>query len=589
MRYSVLVSVYQQLEATTKRLEKTNILATFLKTVPPADLPVVIPLVRGKIFPDYDERNLGVADKLAAKAIQQATGATTEKLAAVWKETGDIGAAAARLITSKKQATLTSHPLTVEKIFTNLKKLATLEGHGSVDQKIGLIAELLTSATPAEAQYIIRTVLEDLRVGLGDGTMRDAITWAYFGDTLNVVYDPQKNDIGLSDEKRATYGDVITTVQEAYDVAIDWSIVAATAAASGLDGLRKIELEPGRPVKVMLYQKARGIADAFETIGKPAILEYKYDGFRMQVHKKGQTIRIFTRNLEDVTTQFPDVVAVIKTAVHADRYIIDGEAIGYDLTTKKFVSFQEISQRIKRKHNIAQMTRELPVVLVIFDILFLEGKTLLKTPFHERRALLEKIIKKAPGIHLSQQLTTSDETDATSFYQRSLDAGNEGIMAKRPDGIYKPGSRVGYGVKIKPVMETLDVMITGAEWGEGKRGKWLATFTMAVRDTGTGTLVDIGNVGTGIKEKAEEGVSFAELTKKLLPHVIQENGRAVRVKPTLVIEVAYEEIQASPTSTSGYALRFPRFIRLREDRGINDISTTDDVERLYTDQRGRNK
>jgi DNA ligase-1 len=339
----------------------------------------------------------------------------------------------------------------------------------------------------------------------------------------------------------------------------------------------------------MLYQKARDIADAFETVGKPAAFEYKYDGFRMQIHKTGGVIRIFTRNLEEVTTQFPDVVTLIKTNVAGDDFILDAEAIGWNTTTQKFAPFQEISQRIKRKHGIAAMANELPVIVVIFDILAHNGRSLLATPYAERRALLEQVITRRDGIGLSEQIITDDETAAQRFYHTSLEKGNEGIMAKKLDAGYQPGARVGSGVKIKPVMETLDVAIVGAEWGEGKRGKWLASFTVAVRDPATGELVQLGHVGTGIKEKEDEGLSFGQLTELLLPHVISEDGRAVKVTPTLVIEIAYEEIQASPSYSSGYALRFPRFVRLRSDRGLMDISTTEDVERLYRQQRGRGK
>jgi len=588
MRYADLAAVYDKLFSTTKRLEKITIVAAFLKTVPAAEIKTVVPLLRGKVFPDYDERHIGVADKLVIKAILQATGTTEEKLAALWKETGDLGETAARLVTTKKQATLFSQQLTTHKVFTNIHKLATTIGSGSVDQKTALIAELLTSATPTEARYVVRTVLEDLRVGLGDGTMRDAIMQAYLCEELGIVYNADKNDLGLDDEKRKQYDELLAVVQEAYDVQTDWTVVATIAAEKGVDGLRNVELTPGRPVKVMLYQKAANITAAFDTVGKPAAFEYKYDGFRMQIHKTGGVIRIYTRNLEEVTTQFPDVVALVKSNVTGDDFILDAEAIGWNMTTQRFVPFQEISQRIKRKHGIAAMANELPVIVVLFDLLAYDGRSFLRTTYTERRAQLARIVTHKDGISLSEQIVTDDETAAQRFYHTSLGKGNEGIMAKKLDGLYQPGARVGSGVKIKPVMETLDVVIVGAEWGEGKRGKWLASFTVAVQDQGTGELVEIGHVGTGIKEKAEEGVSFAQLTEMLLPHVISEDGRAVKVTPTLVIEVAYEEVQASPTYSSGYALRFPRFVRLRADRGLMDISTTEDVERLYSGQRGRN-
>jgi DNA ligase 1 len=217
---------------------------------------------------------------------------------------------------------------------------------------------------------------------------------------------------------------------------------------------------------------------------------------------------------------------------------------------------------------------------------------LLKTPFEERRKILEKIVKNKPFvIKAAEQFVTSEIKEAEKFYKKSLDAGNEGVMVKKKDGIYKPGSRVGYGVKVKPVMETLDLVIVGAEWGEGKRSEWLSSFAIACRDEESGEFLELGQVGTGIKEKEnEEGdVSFDQLTKLLKPLVISEKGKEVKVKPKIVIEINYEEIQKSPTYNSSYALRFPRVIRLREDKSLDDVSTIKEVERYYYEQRGRGK
>lgn len=583
MKYGELVKVYARLEGTTKRLEKTAILSEFLKTT--SDEKVLL-LVQGRVFPNWDQRELGVASKLILKAMSVASGASQEKIEQAWRETGDIGEAAAKLLGKKSQVTLFSEELSCAKVFDNLRKLAEMEGEGVVDRKAQLIAELLSSARGEEAKYIIRTVLQEMRIGLGEGTLRDSIVWAFFGESCGAKYDKEKNEFAV--EQQEKYDAEAQLVQDALDMLNDF-VEVALLARKGRSALENISLIPLRPVKVMLYQKAKDITDGFEMVGKPAALEFKYDGFRLQIHKKDGKIVLYTRRLENVTAQFPDVIEVVKKRITGDSFIIDAEAVGIDRASGKYRPFQEISQRIKRKYDIEEISEKFPVEVIIFDALF-AGKSLLQTPFLERRKLLEGMIDQVPGVlKLAQEVLMSEVVEAEEFYKRSLAAGNEGIMMKNLQAIYKPGSRVGFGVKVKPTMDTLEVVIVGAEWGEGKRGQWLASFIVAVRDPSTGEFVELGRVGTGIKEKSEEGVSFGQLTELLRPDILEEKGREVRVKPKIVIEVDYEEIQASPTYSSGFALRFPRFVRLREDRNPTDVNSVDDVRRLAEGQRGRDQ
>ncbi|PIN75716.1 DNA ligase [Candidatus Woesearchaeota archaeon CG10_big_fil_rev_8_21_14_0_10_37_12] len=586
MKYSSLVEVYEQLESTTKRLEKTHILSEFLKKA--SDLEHVLLLVQGKVFANWDERELGMAGRLIVKAISRSSGASSDKVEVIWKKTGDIGEAAEQLIGKKTQSTLFSQSLTAKKVFENLQKLAELEGAGTVDRKVQLVAELLTSANSKEAKYIVRTVIGELRVGLGEGTVRDAIVWAFFGKETGASYDEEKNDLVFTDSSREKYNTVVELVQESFDVMNDFGEIAILAKEKGKSGLETVSLSPGKPIKVMLYPKAKDFEDAFNRLGKPAAFEYKYDGFRLQIHRKKDKIALFTRSLDEVTKQFPEVVKFVEEYVKGDNFILDAEAVGFNPETKKYLPFQKVSQRIKRKYDIESMARQFPVEVNVFDVIEYGGESLLKEPFKERRKLLDKIIKDYPWkLKRADQIVTESAKKAESFFRESLASGNEGLMGKNLDGIYKPGSRVGYGVKIKEAMETLDVVIVGAEWGEGKRGDWLASFVVAVRDKDD--FLEVGKVGTGIKEKDEEGVSFNQLTKMLKPFITKDSGKEVRVKPKIVIEVEYEEIQESPKYGSGFALRFPRFIRLREDRRAKDASTINDVNSLYDSQRGRKK
>ena len=583
MKYQKLVNVYQRLEATTKRLEKTHIISEFLKTVEAEDLPKVILLLQGKVFPNWDQSKIGVASRLILKAIAISTGIETKKIEENWKRSGDLGKTAEELVVLKKQATLFSKELNVKKVFDNLRKLATLEGAGTVERKMRLIAELLTSAKPLEARYVVRTVLGELRVGVGEGSLRDAVVWAFFAKDIGFTYDEKENDIKV--DNREEYNKYVNSVQKAYDLSNDFSSVAKIAKTKGLKGLNDMQIKVGKPIKVMLAIKVKDIAEGFERVGKPAAIEYKYDGFRMQIHKDKQGISIFTRRLEDVTKQFPEVVEYVKKHVKGKEFIIDSEAVGYNPKSGKYLPFQSISQRIKRKYEIEKMAKQFPVELNIFDVIYYEGKNLIKEEFGKRHELLWKIVDQVPRkIILAKNLITSEEKEVEKFYNESLKAGNEGVMFKALDAPYKPGARVGHMVKLKPTMETLDLVIVGADWGEGIRASWLSSFTIACIDE-DGNFLEVGKVGTGIKEKEEEGVSFEQLTKMLKPLITSTKGKGVKIRPKIVIEVRFEEIQKSPTYASGYALRFPRLVQIREDRSADDISTLEMVEDFYIGQK----
>ncbi len=580
MDYLELAKVYEQLEKTSKRLEKTFIISEFLKSIPKDKVDQLILLLQGRVFPAWDETKLGVASKLVIKAIAIASGTTSEKVEKKWAEVGDLGKVAAELLKKKSQSTLASQSLTVDKVFSNIQKISKTEGLGSVDQKMKWIAELLSNASTLEARYIIRTVLEDLRVGLGPGVLRDAIVWAYLNPKIKYLADSQSIEV----EDREAYNKLVELTQAAYDKLNDFAMVAQVAVR-GTKALEEIGIILAQPIKVMLAQKVSNAEEGFEVVGKPAALEYKYDGIRMQVHKSKGKIFLFTRRLENITKQFPEVVKAVESHVQGDDFLLDCEAVSFDSKSGKYLSFQNISQRIKRKYDIEDLAKKMPVELNVFDILVLKGESLLSQSFAERRKLIEKTVKpKEKEIVWARQLITDNAWEAEVFFKESVVKGNEGVMMKNLQGIYKPGSRVGYMVKWKSIMESLDLVIVKAEWGEGKRSGWLTSFTLARMDEG-GNFLEIGKMGTGIKEKEEEGVSFQELTELLQPLVTSQKGKEVTVKPEVVIEVKFEEIQKSPTYSSGYALRFPRFIRLRTDRAPDEASDLGMIQDFYDQQR----
>ena len=584
MRYLDITNIYDKIRRTSKRLEKTYLISEFLREISNEELEDIIQLLQGRIFPIWSNQKIGVSSSIVAKAIVLATGMSNSTIEKEWKNTGDLGEAAGNLIRNKKQSTLFSEDLSIKKVIRNIKKLAEIEGSGSVGIKINLIAELLTSAKPREAVYITRTILEDLRVGIADGTLRDAIAWTFFAKDMKFRYSKEGKTTEVED--REVYNKYIEAVQEAYDLSNDFLEVARVAKDKGIAGLREINLKAGIPIKVMLAQKVKNAEEALARVGIPAELEYKYDGFRMQIHKEESgKIQIYTRRLEDVTNQFPDVVKLVRTHFNGSSFILDSEAVGYDPKTGKYLPFQSISQRIKRKYDIQKLAEQFPVELNIFDLLFYNGKNLLKTPFAQRRNILENNIHEALlKIGLAKKRVVETENELNEFYNESLSKGNEGLMIKNISAPYKPGSRVGYMVKLKPVMDSLDLVIVGAEWGEGKRSKWLSSFTLSCTDN-DGDFVEIGKVGTGIKEKEDQGgISFNSMTNLLNPLIISEKGKEVRVKPQIIVEVKFEEIQKSSTYNSGYALRFPRVVNIRNDRLPEDASNIDLVKDLFYNQ-----
>ena len=311
----------------------------------------------------------------------------------------------------------------------------------------------------------------------------------------------------------------------------------------------------------------------------------------MLIHKRGDNITIFTRRLENITRAFPDVVEACKKSLKADECMLDGEGLALDKRTGKPLPFQKLSQRIKRKYDIKVIAKEIPMELNLFDIIYLNGKTFFDIPLKERRRELSKIVKEVPEkIQLAKQLITKDIKKAEKFYKEALANGQEGLIVKDLQARYQPGRRVAGGwLKVKPVLESLDLVITGATWGTGKRAGWLGSYILACRDPNTGDFLDCGMLGSGLKEKKTEkdDVTLEELTNQLKPLIESEKGSEVRIKPKVVVEVAYEEVQKSPTYSSGYALRFPRLLRVRIDKGPEEADDLDRVEKIFKMQKGK--
>jgi DNA ligase-1 len=558
MEYSILADVYEKLESIPSKLEKTHVLADLFSKTSSEDLPKVVLLAIGRVFPVYSEYELGIATQMMLKAISKATGFSLVDVEKSFKKTGDLGLAAEDCIKSRKQVTLFKKKLTVNTVFENLQKLAYMTGVGSQDRKLNLIAELFVSAKPKEARYVVRTILQELRVGVAEGIIRDAIVEAF-------LYKK-----GMSKEEK---NKMTVAVDYAWNLLSDFGEIARIAKEGGINGLKKVRVQLGKPLQVMLGEKAESIEKVIKDFGKLAV-EYKYDGMRTQIQKKGDKIWVYTRRLENVTKQFPDLVELCKKALTPEECVVEGEVLGINSKTGFPLPFQMLSQRIHRKYDIQKLIKEIPIQIHLFDVVYLKGKALFDKPFKERRKILENIVKIIPKkFELTKQLVTDDIKKTKSFYQEALNAKQEGIFLKVLDSHYVFGRHVGGWYKIKPVMETLDLVIVGATWGEGSRAKWLSSYVLACRDPDSGKFLPCGMMGTGLTEE-----QFQLMTDTLKDLILEEKGRDVRIRPKIVVEVAYQEIQKSTNYESGLALRFPRLIRMREDKGPEEADT---VKRAY--------
>jgi DNA ligase-1 len=519
------------------------------------DLGVVARFVQGRVFPAHSETKLDVGPRLCYEALARAAGRNVDvdEVEDRLADAGDIGAVAAGLDLGG-QAGLGafgggggSDDLTVGEVADELADLAAAEGDGSQDEKVTLLFGLFNRCSGEEARYLSRLVLGEMRIGVGEGTVRDAIVAAF--------------DVPAA------------SVERALQVSNDYGLVAETARDEGVDALDAMGLEVGRPVQAMLAQ-AGTVTDALDE-WEAAAVETKFDGARVQVHYD-EEVALYSRNMEDVTDALPELVEFVEAHVEPP-VILDGEAVAVDEDGDP-LPFQEILKRFRRKHDVAAMREEVAVELHAFDCLHADGEDLLDVPFEERHGRLRSVVADESAV--SELLVTDDADEIADFEAAALDAGHEGIMLKNPAAAYTPGNRGKDWLKRKPDVETLDLVVTGAEWGEGRRASFLGTFLLSARDEDSGGFETIGKVATGLTDE-----ELAALTDLLEPHVRTEDGQDVDIEPAVVLEVGYEEIQASPTYSSGYALRFPRYVSVREDKAPDGADTIERVERL-ADQQG---
>ena len=542
MLFLEFARVCERLEGTPGRLDMIGVTAEVLPGLDDEELPIFVRFIMGRVFPDWSTKKLGVGPNLLYDAVAYVAGTKRKVVREAINATGDVGLAVEDLLAKKEQTSFFIQELELAGVYRELERMAATGGQRSQREKLRVAQGLFGNARPLEGRYLARLMLEELRIGMGEGNVRDAIAQAFEIDVDLVEHAHQAmNDLGE----------------------------VALLARRDPDALSRVTIEPFRPVKMMLAQ-AGTIAAQIEEHGEVAV-EYKYDGSRFQFHKVGDVCRIYSRRLEDVTESLPDIVALLREATDHD-VILDGEAVA--VRDGRPMPFQYVIRRFRRKHEVDAMMEKIELVPRVFDILYLDGETLMDRPFSERRKLLEGALRD----HVTGQFLAADVAAAEAVYDAALDLGHEGVMVKVLDAPYTPGVRGRLWVKVKPGVETLDLAVIGAEWGEGRRAGTFGSFLLAVQDQGR--FLPVGKVATGINDE-----TLAELYALFKEKVIARSGKEVTVEPEVVFEVGYSELQTSPNYASGYALRFPRFVRVREDKSVDEVESLDSLTERYIQQR----
>ena len=590
MQFGDLAKVFDRLEKTSSRLEMTDILAEFFRNVKPEEIRKTIYLSVGRLHPDFVPLELGMADKLVLKAIASVSGRRSEEVEDLWTKTGDPGEVAEMLIAKKKQMTLFSEPLSFQNVIEGLTAIENASGKDSQDKKMKLLARMLHDSSPLEARYLCRIVTGRIRVGAGTMTAMDALASAF-----------------ASKEDRPD-------IERAFNITCDMGLVAETLASGGLDAVKGIEVSVGNPVKVMLAERLRSLPEIMERLGGKCAFEYKYDGIRVQAHIKkgpGGFVKLFSRRLEDLTSNFPDIGEALLRQLKGREAIVEGECVAYDPDTGTLQPFQNVTHR-RKKHGMEKAVEDIPVRIFLFDMLYCNGEDYTLKPYSFRRMRLESSFKDDNSErydrigYTSRAIIDSDEK-AQEFFDGAIAARCEGIMAKSlsEDSVYRAGSRGFLWIKYKKdytqaLVDSFDLTVVGAFYGMGKRAGKYGALLMAAYDPDTGRFGTACKLGTGfddafldampgLLEKYRCETKPASLDAEMVPDVW--------FIPGVVLEVTAADISLSPIHTiaygtvkedAGLGLRFPRFTgRVRDDKTPEQCTTASEIVEFYRMQEDR--
>jgi DNA ligase-1 len=551
--FHVLAELCEKVGATTKRNVMVDLTSAFLKELNSNEVEPAVSMLLGRSFPKWDQRELEISWTTLSNILSRLTKADWSVFRDAFSKTGDVGTAARALVESgklRRQSTLFGEtPLTILNVRETLETIAETKGSGSRGRKEHLLETLLGAASPLEVKYLVKVLIGDMRTGFHEGLMELTVSRAF-----NIP---------------------LKLVQEATMLAGDVGEIAAIAKTSGEKGLHKIGFRLFKPVKPMLAQTAADVREALEELGSEAAFEFKLDGARIQIHKAEDMVRIFSRRLTDVTDSLREIVEQVRNEVKAKEAIVEGEVIAIGADGSPML-FQHLMRRFRRVHGIDEMTKEVPVRLYLFDALYANGQSLISMPYTERRKKLSEI---APNIPLTEQIVTKDAAVADSFLKDAMSMGHEGLMAKKLDSPYTPGMRGKRWFKVKPVLESLDLVIVAAEYGYGRRHDWLSDYYLAARDAETGRFLPVGKTFKGLTD--DEIIAMTQSLKKL---TIRDEHRRVTVIPKIVVEVAYNEVQKSPKYECGMALRFARITRIRDDKTPEEADTIQKVQKIFESQ-----
>jgi DNA ligase-1 len=535
--FSDLANLGDALAATKKKLEHRALIGTYLKTLPPNEIAIAARWLIGRVFPESDPRILNLSGSAIDRVLEQITGAIN------WDAIGgavDFGDAVEQWLTLRQHARQ-GKPLQLLQVYRTYEAIAEDTGPGSRERKDERLRELFGRATPREAKYIVKHLVKEMRVGVSEGTLLDAIA--------------------------AASGVPGAMIRRANQVSGDVGEVARVVLREGARGLGRMAMRIGVPLKPMLAQSAADVSDAFAKMEGAFALEYKFDGARVQIHKRGDSVQLFSRQLSDITASLPEIADAARREIRARDVILEGEVIA--LTDEgKPRPFQDVMRRFGREREIEQTQRDIPLRLYLFDALLVDGASLLDLPNSERWDKLQAV---RGALACAERIVPRDVAEGEAFLRRARDAGHEGLMAKNLASPYAPGERGKHWLKIKPVI-TLDLVIVAADWGYGRRTGWLSNVHLAARDAETGKLLEVGKTFKGLTD-----AEFKSLTEKLLADKISEKRGTVWVKPSVVVEVALNNVQRSPRYPGGVALRLARIVNFRPDKSVEEIET---IQRL---------
>lgn len=566
-----VAEVFLQIESKSGRLEMTDLLSQLFKKTSSAEIDKLIYLIQGILAPPYEGIDLGLGEQFAIRAMAAAAGYSKDQVDAHYKKSGDLGLTIEELFAKKKQQSLSSSDMDIAYVYNSFVKMAKTNGQGSQELKIKYLTELLNNSSPAEARFIVRFVTGRLRLGVGDPTILDALSFSRVGDKS-----------------------LRESVERAYNVCSDLGYVAKVFFDNP-EKIKEFKVQPFKPLQPALAERLSTPNEIIEKIG-PCSVEMKFDGFRLQCHKKGNDVELYSRKLEKMTNMFPDVVEAVRK-LKANEIIFEGEALAYNEKQKRYYSFQQTMHR-RRKHGIAAASKELPLNVFAFDILYLNGNDMTGQPYTTRRKSMEKLFPSGT-LKLSEKVDVKTGKDIEKLFKESISEGLEGIMAKDVKSPYTAGKRKFAWIKLKKsygkAVDTIDGVIVGYYLGKGARAEFeFGGILIAVYNEDNARLETIARIGSG----------YTELEMKELQEMLEEIKTEAPpdkldykvepdfwVQPKYVVEVAFDDITLSPMHTCGvsegrgYALRFPRMQKMRSDKSINEITTTREVVALYERQR----